>query len=182
MATGIPTASSSVADPPSCFSSREWDELARDVFGDDSDASSSAPAVRAAAATSEEPDFLGEPSKDEDMLPDVAPELSSKFITLIRMAVMQAIARLRAHGVPVLRWHCDRAKEYTSKALQEWLTSQGIHSTMSAPEDHPANGRAEVAVREVKRWPDVAFWHPKWVPDTGPWLSGRLPNRVGAGL
>ena len=69
----------------------------------------------------------------------------------LRMAVMRAISRLRASGIPVLRWHSDRAKEYASRKLQEWLTTQGVLTTMSAPEDHAANGRAEVAVREIKR-------------------------------
>ena len=67
------------------------------------------------------------------------------------MAVMRAISRLRASGIPALRWHSDRAKEYASRKLQEWLTTQGVLTTMSAPEDHAANGRAEVAVREIKR-------------------------------
>ena len=64
--------------------------------------------------------------------------------------VMQAIARLRAAGVPVLRWHSDRAKEYSSHQLSAWLSAQGICATKSAPEDHPANSRAEVTVRGIK--------------------------------
>ena len=69
----------------------------------------------------------------------------------LRLATMQAVARLKAHGIPVLRWHSDRAKEYTSHKLLAWLASQGIMVTMSAPRNHAANGRAEVAVREIKR-------------------------------
>ena len=37
-----------------------------------------------------------------------------------------------------------------SHKLSSWLASQNIHESKTAPEDHAANGRAEVAVREVK--------------------------------
>ena len=92
------------------------------------------------------------------------PTVSSRFVTLVwaeplsdrsgkglRLSVMRAVARLKAAGVPVLRWHSDRAKEYSTRLLSEWLSGQGIHQSRSAPEDHAANGRAEVAVREIKR-------------------------------
>ena len=65
--------------------------------------------------------------------------------------VMRAIARLRSNGIPVLRFHSDRAREFLSPKLAEWLARQRVHETKSAPEDHASNGAAEVAVREVKR-------------------------------
>ena len=64
---------------------------------------------------------------------------------------MRAVARLRAHGIPVLRFHSDRAREFLSPKLTEWLARQGIFETKSSPEHHASNGSAEVSVREVKR-------------------------------
>ena len=64
---------------------------------------------------------------------------------------MQAVARCKAYGVPVLRFHSDRAKEFQSGRLLRWLAEQSIHSTKSAPEDPAANGTAESAVKEIKR-------------------------------
>ena len=77
--------------------------------------------------------------------------LSNRTEKGLRLVVMQAVARLRASGIPVLRRHTDRAKEYSSTLLLEWMASQNIHATKSGFEDHAANGRAEVAVRELKR-------------------------------
>ena len=98
-----------------------------------------------------------------ECLPTEPPVLDRKFITLtwaeplpgrgesyLRLAIMQAVARLRACGIPVLRWHSDRAKEFSSKRLAEWMKTQGILDTKSTPEHHEASGRAEAAVREIK--------------------------------
>ncbi|CAE7349719.1 RE2 [Symbiodinium sp. CCMP2592] len=69
----------------------------------------------------------------------------------VQLAIMRAVARLRAFGIPCFRFHSDRAREYLSDSLERFLAEQGIHSTRTAPEDHPSNGAAEVAIREVKR-------------------------------
>ena len=45
----------------------------------------------------------------------------------------------------------DRAREFLGGSLERFLAEQGIHSTRTAPEDHAANGAAEVAIRELKR-------------------------------
>ncbi|CAE7201781.1 unnamed protein product [Symbiodinium sp. CCMP2592] len=69
----------------------------------------------------------------------------------VQLAIMRVVARLRAFGIPCFRFHSDRAREYLSDSLERFLAEQGIHSTRTAPEDHPSNGVAEVAIREVKR-------------------------------
>ena len=102
-----------------------------------------------------------ETEKDKDASAGPVPLSRHKFVTLtwaeplpnrkeahLRLSVMRAISRLRSSGVPVLRWHADRAKEYMSHRLSEWLATQGIHETKTAPEHHSTNGRAEVAVRD----------------------------------
>ena len=69
----------------------------------------------------------------------------------VQLAVMRAVARLKAFGIPCLQFHSDRAREYLGDSLERFLAEQGIYSTRTAPEDHPSNGAAEVAIREVKR-------------------------------
>ena len=64
---------------------------------------------------------------------------------------MQSIAKCKAFGVPVLRFHTDRAKEFQSAKLLRWLAEQSMRATKSAPEDPQANGTAESAVKELKR-------------------------------
>ena len=64
---------------------------------------------------------------------------------MVQLSVMQAVIRLRAHGVPVFRLQSGRAREFLSPKLAEWLARQRIHQTKSAPEDHASNSQAEVA-------------------------------------
>ena len=122
-----------------------------DLFGEEADAESvQCRAVRRLAER--EVDFLdGDPRLGaavpalECLFPE-PPVLDRKFITLtraqplpgrreshLRLAIMQAVARLRACGIPILRWHSDRAKEFSSKRLAEWMKTQGIVDTKSAP-------------------------------------------------
>ena len=109
-------------------------------------------------------DFVQGSSLPEDSDPSVEPPYVDR-VTLrwaeplhnrnsdgLRLAVMQAIAKCKAYGIPVLRFHSDRAKEFQSSRLIRWLTEQAIHVTKSAPEDPAANGTAESAVKEVKRY------------------------------
>ena len=166
-----------------------------DLFSEDASL-----AVRAArgADTSAEVDFLahaGSETGKDDPLPDSEavepPLLTRKCVTLIwaeplenrrennlRLAIMRAVARLRSQGVLVLRWHSDRAKEYSSKKLSAWMAQQNITESKTAPEDHAANGRAEVAVREMKslarRWRRL-----RCRPSTGRWLFARPRNSAG---
>ena len=80
-----------------------------------------------------------------------AEPLKNRSADQLRLVIMQPIAKCKAFGVPVLRFHSDRAKEFQSVRLLRWLAEQSIHSTKSAPEDPAANGTAESAVKEIKR-------------------------------
>ena len=108
-------------------------------------------------------DFLQDPSPVEESPIDSC-ALDCDFVTLrwaepsknrsadhLRLAVTQSVAKCKAFGVPMLRFHTDRAKELQSAKLLRWLAEQSIHSTKSAPEDPQANGTAEAAVKELKR-------------------------------
>ena len=63
--------------------------------------------------------------------------------------VQALINRLEAHGLPVQRFHSDRAKELRSSALVGWLRSQGVHTSWN-PGESPAGNSAEVSVQHLK--------------------------------
>ena len=50
---------------------------------------------------------------------------------------------------------CDRAKESLAKPVQQWCLEHNLLLTMTAGDDHAANGRVETEVNQVKRrpWP-----------------------------
>ncbi|CAE7944777.1 unnamed protein product, partial [Symbiodinium sp. KB8] len=81
----------------------------------------------------------------------MSPEVWERQAFAMQLAVMRAVAHLRAHGIPCFRFHSDRAREFLGDALERFLAEQGIFSTRTAPEDHAANGASEVAIRELKR-------------------------------
>ncbi|CAE7311614.1 unnamed protein product, partial [Symbiodinium sp. KB8] len=81
----------------------------------------------------------------------MSPEVWERQAFAMQLAVMRAVARLRAHVIPCFRFHSDRAREFLGDALERFLAEQGIFSTRTAPEDHAANGSSEVAIRELKR-------------------------------
>eukprot|EP00435_Cladocopium_sp_Y103_P063966 s1182_g25.t1 len=69
--------------------------------------------------------------------------------------VMDGIARIysriRSLGLPVLRLHADRAREFTSKAVQRWSTNRDIIPTFTTGSDWKQNGRAEGEINLIKR-------------------------------
>ena len=140
-------------------------EFSRDGVPDLSDpqvsqhVSGSSSKVDPASAPIDFLDGAGLPAESPD-----APVLNREFVTLrwaepllsrsadnLRLVVMQSVAKCKAFGIPVLRFHSDRAKEFQSAKLVRWLAEQSIHVTKSAPEDPQANGTAESAVKEIKR-------------------------------
>ena len=68
-----------------------------------------------------------------------AEPLQSRKAFYVQLPVMRAVAKLRANGVPVMRFHSGRAREFLSPKLTEWLARHHIYETKSAPEDHASN-------------------------------------------
>ena len=157
---------------PACLDSGPPDlsglemEFSRDGVPDLCDAPAFLPAsssLGAPGVSADPDDFMQDPEPDGKP-PAEAPLLNREFVTLrwaeplqgrsadpLRLVIMQSIARCKAFGIPVLRFHTDRAKEFQSIKLLRWLAEQSIHATKSAPEDPAANGTAEASVREIKR-------------------------------
>ena len=63
--------------------------------------------------------------------------------------VQSVINKLEAYGMPVQRYHADRAQELRSKPLVHWLRTQGIHPSWT-PGECPAGNRAELSVQNLK--------------------------------
>ena len=69
--------------------------------------------------------------------------------------VMEGIAkiysRVRSLGLQVLRLHADRAREFTSRAVQRWCHHRDIVATYTCGSDWKSNGRAECEIGLIKR-------------------------------
>ena len=75
--------------------------------------------------------------------------MRSKHAKEVAPAVQAMINRLEAHGIPVHRYHADRAKELRTTTLVNWLRERGIHPTWT-PGDAPAGNKAELAAQNLK--------------------------------
>ena len=66
-------------------------------------------------------------------------------------AISKIYSKIRSLGLTVLRLHADRAKEFTSKVVQQWCYERDIVATYTSGSDWKSNGRAENEVGIVKR-------------------------------
>ena len=60
-------------------------------------------------------------------------------------------AQARCLGLPIVRIHTDRAKEFVGKEVRRWCDEHGYLQTMTAGDDHQANGRVESEINQFKR-------------------------------
>ena len=68
------------------------------------------------------------------------------------LAALQTIrAKVRALGIPIFRFHSDRAREFLSQPIKRWCLENQQVQTMSAGDDPQANGRVESEINQVKR-------------------------------
>ena len=58
-------------------------------------------------------------------------------------AAAQALSRIRALQIPVVRVHTDRAKEFTSKVFRRWLHQRELYVTYTAGDEPCGNARIE---------------------------------------
>jgi hypothetical protein len=76
--------------------------------------------------------------------------LPSKYSGPVLQAVVDMILKLRTDGFEVAQVHSDNGGEFTSDAMQRWMTARGYIRTFTGVSDPQANGRAENAVQHVK--------------------------------
>ena len=77
--------------------------------------------------------------------------MNSRDARDIAQALSLVYARLKAYGIPVLRLHTDRAREFLSTTVRHWAASRSIWQTMTGGDDPPGNGRVEAEVNQLKR-------------------------------
>ena len=78
----------------------------------------------------------------EPLLNDKGPTIAS--------AIQSIVLYLQSLNIPVLRFHSDRAAQFTARPLVQWLHQQAIRTSMSTPRVPQGNGAAESAVKELK--------------------------------
>jgi len=97
--------------------------------------------------------------------------LESRQSGEIVKALDRVWANYRFLGIPIYRCHSDRAKEFISVPVQQWIAKHGWKQSVTGGDDPAANGRVEAEVNQVKRrlrltmrtskakveeWPNVA--------------------------
>ena len=76
--------------------------------------------------------------------------LASRKTDDIIGAAAQGYSRIRAMGIPVIRVHTDRAREFTSKAFRKWTAQRSLYTTYTAGDEPCGNARAEREVGRLK--------------------------------
>ena len=77
--------------------------------------------------------------------------LKSRATKDVVEALSRLHARYRALGIPMLRFHSDRAKEFISRPVRSWVASRQMWQTATCGDDAPSNGRIEAELHQWKR-------------------------------
>ena len=73
----------------------------------------------------------------------------------VNAAMRRMYLQLRQEGHPVMRVHSDRARELKSAALRQWLYEKDVWITTGEAQTPQQNGRAEAAVKTLKKYAKV---------------------------
>ncbi|CAE7214330.1 RE1 [Symbiodinium microadriaticum] len=96
---------------------------------------------------------VGDPLKYQTLL-YVVP-LRSRQKVDVNAAMRRMYLQLRQEGHPVARVHSDRARELRSAALRQWLYEKDVWITTGEAQTPQQNGRAEAAVKNLKKYTKV---------------------------
>ncbi|CAE7236757.1 RE1 [Symbiodinium sp. CCMP2456] len=96
---------------------------------------------------------VGEPLEFQTLL-YVIP-LRSRQKVDVNAAMRRMYLQLRQEGHPVTRVHSDRARELKSSALRQWLYEKDVWVTTGESQTPQQNGRAEAAVKNLKKYAKV---------------------------
>ena len=77
--------------------------------------------------------------------------LGSRSVGEVMPALARIHARLQALGLPVLRLHCDRARDLVAAPVRRWTLDRGIITTLTSRSSYKSNGRMESEVGSTKR-------------------------------
>ena len=102
-------------------------------------------------AAPEEGEEIGEEREDVKVeVTRICVPLPSRNHQVVLKAIVDIYLRLKADGYSVVQLHTDRGGEYTSVALEDWCRSRDVLHTLTPGDSPQSNGRAEVAVQQVK--------------------------------
>ena len=76
--------------------------------------------------------------------------LASRNVKDVLPAIARIHARLQALGLPLLRIHCDRARELVAAPVRRWTLDRGILMTLTSGSSFKCNGRVEAEVGATK--------------------------------
>ena len=77
--------------------------------------------------------------------------LTSRHVKHVLPALQTLHARFRSLGIPMLRMHSDRAKEFISRPVRAWTAQVGMYQTVTSGDDSKSNGRCEAELGQWKR-------------------------------
>ena len=77
--------------------------------------------------------------------------LKTRLAPEVEAAIRLLYVQLRAEGLPVQRVHSDRARELRGQNIRRWLLERDIYPTTGEAQVPQSNGRAEQAVKALKR-------------------------------
>ena len=80
----------------------------------------------------------------------LAAPLRSRHASEVQKALTYFYCKLRALGLPVLRLHSDRAKEFVSKNLAQWMRDHNVLHTTSSGDESQGSARAEREIGFLK--------------------------------
>ena len=77
--------------------------------------------------------------------------VSGRTVPEIIPAIASMYAQLRSLGLPILRLHADRAREFVAAPLRRWTLDRQIIQTFTSGSTYKENGRVEAEVGVIKR-------------------------------
>ena len=91
--------------------------------------------------------------------------MQSRAADVVLETIIQMYIQLRMDGYQVRQLHSDRAREFTTRALQRWCLNRDICKTTTAGDSPQQNGRAEKAVQTIKAKIRTALLNCGWTAD-----------------
>ena len=80
----------------------------------------------------------------------LAAPLRSRHATEVQKVLTFFYCKLRAIGLPVVRVHTDRAKEFVSRSLAQWMRDHDVLHTTSSGDESQGSARAEGEIGYLK--------------------------------
>ena len=77
--------------------------------------------------------------------------VNSRSVKEVLPALARIHAKLQSLGLPLVRLHCDRARELVSAPIRQWTLDRGIITTLTSGSSYRSNGRVEAEVGNTKR-------------------------------